>query len=439
MVGSEIVLQLLSKTFFEAWKNRRFLENTKYINFSTLELQITASCDQRCSYCYYHRFGKFLNPPAISKKKNILNNLKMLLRWLSSNKYFPKIEIFSGEPFSTEIGFLVIEKVIDWQIQNSIDNDIIIPSNFSFILDKGKTYRVEKLLDKARSNGFNVILSASVDGKYLDKINRPFFRKVRTKDYYDKIFSFQSKWGYSFHPMIYSKGIDLWEKNFLWFQEMFDKFNINWQSLYLLEVRNYEWTLDQIKEFYRFIRFVVRWAIDRLRQENIPDDKILQEIYRRRLFNIFSAFFGTGRGIGCSIQSSMQLRLGDLTVSPCHRTAYDQFNMYRFVNDGEKITGIDVINPYLVTALYSADFRVFPFCELCGIKDLCNGPCLGSNYEFSGDLFITAPTVCLLEHARVFALIDELDDLKLLKYFYTLDCADSLNVYKKYIKGEENA
>jgi len=428
------VLDVLNKTFFKAWENRNFLkDDLKYGNFSSLELQITSVCDQKCLYCYYNKFGKFLNPPHLCKKENILINLNMLLDWLEKNNYFPKIELFSGELFSTELGFLVLEKVIEWQIRNKIDNEIIIPTNFSFVLDDKKIDRIERLISKCRSNNINMILSASVDGKYLDDINRPFLRKKRTDDYYDKIFSFQSKWGFSFHPMIYSNGIELWKENFLWFQDMFDKYNINWQYLYLLEIRNAEWKLPQIREFYNFVRFVIRWVVDRLRKENVPERKIVQEIINRRIFNILTSFTTCGRGIGCSIQSTMQIRLGDLAVFPCHRTSYDRFIMYRFVDDGKKIVDIDILNQDLFLSLYSANYKLFPFCEVCGIKQFCNGPCLGANYEFSGDLFITPPTVCLLEHAKVFAIFDELDDLNLFEYFCLLD---EPTIYEKYIKGE---
>ena len=54
--------------------------------------------------------------------------------------------------------------------------------------------------------------------------NRPFIRQldipinvIRDDAYYDKVFAFIKKHGSGIHPMLYSKGMDKWIKNFDWF------------------------------------------------------------------------------------------------------------------------------------------------------------------------------------------------------------------------------
>jgi hypothetical protein len=54
--------------------------------------------------------------------------------------------------------------------------------------------------------------------------NRPYksnldlpIEVIRDDAYYDKCFDFVKNNGGGFHPMIYSKNIEKWKDNFLWF------------------------------------------------------------------------------------------------------------------------------------------------------------------------------------------------------------------------------
>jgi hypothetical protein len=246
-----IVSNLLEKTFFKAWKKEN-IDKEIYANYSTLEVQVNAKCDLKCKYCYYDKFKDELYPQEISNDNLILNNLEMLLTWLEENNLYPRIEPFSGELFSQNVGFKVVDRLIDFYIKNNMTEKeqhyIVIPTNFTFIFSKNRTKRVEDLLNKAKENNVKLILSASVDGKYVENENRPTISgRIRDDEYYDKTFAFVKKWGFSFHPMIYSNKIEKWIDNFLWFQEMFEKYEIPYWHIYLLEVRNVEWTKTQLK------------------------------------------------------------------------------------------------------------------------------------------------------------------------------------------------
>jgi radical SAM protein with 4Fe4S-binding SPASM domain len=428
---NELIENILNRTFFKAWKNQKYLDDPyKYGNYGELELQITANCDLQCKYCYYQRYSKDLYPSKITKPKLVLKNLDMILKWLEKNSLYPKFNLFSGEIFSQKIGFQVLEKTINWHIKNSINGQIVIPTNFTFIFDKEKTKQIENLLNTAKENKIKIHLSASIDGKYCDE-NRPLRNKtVRTDEYYDNLFKFCKKWDYSFHPMIYNEKIEKWIDNFLWFQENFEKHDLDWKSLYLLEVRNKEWTKNQLKEFYKFIRFVIKWTYQKAK---IPKEDFPKFTFQNKLFNLFSMFSTTGRGIGCSIQSTMQLRLGDLTTTLCHRNSYDELNLFKFKTDDTEITGIESINPSMLISMFSSKTKNFPFCEHCLINEFCSGQCLGSMYETNKDNFIVIPTVCALEHIKVAAILDELKELDLFTSFYDTITTkqNSLKLYDK--------
>jgi radical SAM protein with 4Fe4S-binding SPASM domain len=329
----------------------------------------------------------------------------MLLGWLHENNYQPKMEIFSGETLMQDIGYEILEMVV--YFCSSYKGIIIIPTNMNFVMNDKLLDKFLSIKSKANELGVGIHLSASIDGIYCDS-NRPFRNDKLQRDY-NKIFSFAKEHNISFHPMVYSEEIEHWQDNFLWFQEMFKKYDIPWDALYLLEVRNSEWTLDQIKEFDKFLRFVILWIRKQLGHLN--DNDFFQFALKNKLFNLFSMFYTVGRGTGCSIQSTMQVRTADLTVFPCHRLTYDYFKMYTFITENDKIVGVEGINPELTIAHQVMNHKIFPYCQGCLLKNLCGGQCLGSMYENTGDMFTPIPTVCLLEHTKIKSIINTLYEI----------------------------
>jgi radical SAM protein with 4Fe4S-binding SPASM domain len=444
--NDEVVKNILNRTFFSAWKDRMYLQDSiKYENYGKLELQLNAKCNLDCKYCYYAKYSDKLYPKEISNSKLVLNNLSMLLKWLEKNHYFPEFDLFSGEALIQKEGLIAVEMILDFFIKNK---DIIpmnkmwydfigilsIPTNFSWILDKNKVNEIDRLLTKAKENKISFWLSISDDGKYCNE-NRPFKNStIRTEEYYRDMFLFAKKWKLSFHPMIYSHNIEKWVDNFLWFQDSFKKYDISWDSLYLLEVRNEEWSKRQLKEYYKFIRFVVRWSYEKL---NLESKKFVEAVHKKVLFNMFTIFGTNRRGISCSIQSFMQLRLGDLTTTLCHRNSYKGLNLFKFLVENNEITDIEALNPGMMIAMYSMDRKNQPFCETCPINKFCIGQCLGAMFETNQDNFMPIPTVCALEHAKVAAILDEIIELGLFDAFseYYNGKGNSFFVYKDYLKG----
>ena len=401
----KVLGSFLARTFFKTWRNQK----EGFENFRAIEFFLNATCNLKCSYCYLAKYGDALYPPEFRNNKKILANLQMLLSWLVDNKLAPRLEIFSGDPFSLD----ALEMMLDaFEPAENKPQGIVIPTNYTWILDEDRTRRLECLIERSRKLAMPIHLSASIDGKHIDA-NRPFRSakgNPRDDNYYDKIFAFNKKWRFSFHPMIYSDHIDSWISNFLWFQEMLKKYDIPWLNIYLLEVRNKEWNTDSILGFEEFISFLIKWVL--LVPCGGNTEKFINFLFTRG-FNILQSPLTTiGRGIGCSIQSTLHVRLGDLAIVPCHRTSYEPFVSGHFVVDNGKITGIKADNAELLIAIVSFHGKNQPMCESCLIRHLCSLGCLGSQYETTGDLFSPIPTVCQLEHAKIRAMIRAYKELK---------------------------
>ena len=405
--NNKLLNSFFERTFFKGWVTN----GERYENFRRIELILNSKCNLSCKYCYYTKHGRELYPDKISDTKIILDNLESLLNWMVSHEYAPDIDFFSGEPFFQDVGFEALYMILSkFHDAEKKPKAIVIPTNYTFLLDDILTDRVESLIGYAQSN-IPIHLSASFDGKFCEG-NRPMKGKVDRRDdaYYDECFRFNKRYGFGFHPMIYSELIEKWEDNFLWFQSMFKKFDIPFDGVYLLEVRNVEWSKLQLKEYANFLKFLIKWTFKNPCKSGVSN--YLDFVFRRRGYNILSNCLTTiGRGVGCSLQSCLYVRLGDLAIVPCHRQSYDEFTLGHFkVKDG-KVIEIESENPELAIAEVAFDHKTLPQCESCMIKNLCQGQCLGAMYEITGDPFSVIPSVCRLEHIKIRAMIEAYKEL----------------------------
>lgn len=440
---------LENKVLFNKFLCNTFLGNfrkkgNRNENLDSIELIVSPVCNLACKYCYLTRYSKKLYKEDIRNKETILNNMFMVIDWLIENSYTPELEYFSGEALVQEVGLegldLLYEKYSKVSSENRIKL-ISLPTNYTFLLDDELTDRVVGYINKFTELNIGFWLSASVDGKYCES-NRPILHKkigklsdgyiikpevdLRDDAYYDKMFEFNKKYYMGFHPMVYSRKIESWIDNFLWFQENFKKYDIPPHSLYLLEVRNVEWNDWQTKKFSEFIEFIIKWTYNNIALGDRHNFKDF--IFNKKGFNILSSPFNTiGRGLGCSLQSVLYVRMGDLAIVPCHRTMYDTFKYGQFIVEGNKITGIEGVNPELAVAVLSGDFKTSPWCESCLIKYNCSLGCLGSQFESNGDFFTPTPSVCKLEHAKVYTIAKTLKDMGILNFM--LDGVNSKNAY----------
>ena len=227
----------------------------------------------------------------------------------------------------------------------------------------------------------------------------------------------------------------MWKDNFLWFQEMFKKYDIPWSAIYLLEIRNAEWGKQSILHFQEFIDFLIKWIF--YNPCNGNTNKFINFLLRGGYNILRSPLTTIGRGLGCSIQSTFTIRLGDLAVVPCHRLSYDTFIYGYMTTDNGKITGIKAHNPELMVAITSLDGKNMPMCQSCLIKDLCSLGCLGSQFEITGDMFSPIPTVCQLEHAKLAAMVRSYSEIGMFDLIcdrIKVEKADALRYIKEVVK-----
>jgi radical SAM protein with 4Fe4S-binding SPASM domain len=372
-----IIQNFCENTFFEQWKN------SPKNPFSTLELIVNGKCELQCKYCYVNLYKKEYFPPGTEDESKIIENLYKIGEWIEKNKFNNiALTLFSGELLSQDIGRKVFKIISGFPISRCS-----IPSNMNFIM------RHEEEIDDILANSkFPIYISASVDGKYMEG-NRPGVK--RDDIFYDKVFSFCARHKHGFHPMIYADGIERWKENFDWFMQMFEKHEMDpHKSLYLLEVRNDNWSKEACKHFEEFLKYVIRKETGGIEGvEDLP-------------YNILrNLFMELGRGLPCSIQTSLHVRLGDLKTFPCHRLMYDQLATAQFDND----MVLQDLNASLGIATYSFSGKYLS-CKDCVINELCIGGCLGSQLEVMKDMFIPIPSVCRMFHSKILSILSELNN-----------------------------
>ena len=257
-ITNNAVEQFLNDYFYTPYKERN-------MDGKTLELIFTPQCNLKCSYCYLWKNKNNLFSGCEYNKEKILNNLKLVLKWLEKNHFCPTLDLFSGEFFAQTLGYEALEIIYNHQKEVEPQYRIpalFIPTNMTFLGSDELTAKVDEFRDKFAELDIKLFLSASIDGKYI-ATNRSYDKDldieinlVRDDAYYDKVFDYCVKHNILFHPMIYSKNIENWKDNFLWFKENLEKRGASVWSVYLLEVRNEEWTQTEIKHFQDFVRFL---------------------------------------------------------------------------------------------------------------------------------------------------------------------------------------
>lgn len=408
-----------------------FLEDYFYKDFRNsdsrpeLELIISPVCNLGCKYCYLHKYYNKSFPQSMFDEEKTKENLKKILSWIDKNNFKLNLDIFSGELFAQNIGYEIMDIIYNWCLTTENKPlQITIPTNFTFILSEEYTKKVEDILQKFLDINIYVRLSASFDGKYCES-NRPYVRDLdikfdhtRDDEYYDKVFKFAKKWNTGFHPMIYSKKIECWKDNFLWFQEQFKKHDLKWTDIYLLQVRNMEWTDSQIKEFYNFIYFLCEFTYNKLKN-NTSD--FFNFILENRGFNILGQTLNsqTGKGLPCAIQTELTIKVSDLKVFPCHRLLYPDFEIGEYVEDNEEILKFKTKNASLGLTIYGMHSNIQPMCRKCEVNKICIGGCLGAQYEINGSMFIPIQSVCKLNSSLIMAILQFCKDNNIIEQLFS--------------------
>jgi len=100
----------------------------------------------------------------------------------------------------------------------------------------------------------------------------------------------------------------------------------------------------------------------------------------------------------CNMANLFRINLGDMSLPICHRVTYKEVNGGNLEIKDNKIVGLipsDGLSGYMQIKLLSPKF--YPKCCICDYRDFCLKGCLGSQYEYSGEILQPIPTVCKLE------------------------------------------
>lgn len=404
--NSDFLKFILDASFFAGWSSPEYcsdLENGT--RTSSLELYVTSECGQKCEYCYLNRHGDKLYPVEIRNHDSILHNLDILLRHAVKEwPYLHHIDIFSGEIVGTQIFFEILDLILKYKKMGASYEAIIIPTNFSFIHDDVSTQKTQEYIDALNEAGVHISLSASLDGLLVEDLARPQkIYKPRDEAFYDKAFSFMKKNVYCAHPMIAACSIDKWIDNYQWFIGMCAKYDMDiLDRVMTLEVRNDDWTDEAIEGYLKFLKFYCDYHFIH-RYDSNP----------RRFAKSMLGLAAESKGYTnfmlmdavqiptCSIAYQLTVRLGDLSIAPCHRTAYPELLYGKFVVENDEIVGIEANNPVIATKILLSNQRKSHHgCDTCWNVNSCIRGCFGAQYEYGGEPFMPLRSVCKLFKAK---------------------------------------
>lgn len=447
--NDDLVKYVLDTRFFKLFKEPVGTINK---NIAQLELFVTSHCNLKCTYCYLNKYRDKLFPHA-KNNELILSNLKILLEHFLEEGYsFENIDLFSGEVWGEELGNGVMDLLIEYIKRGVIIKNIMIPTNFTFILFDEKTSFMENYIEAFKLIGTNLQLSASIDGKCLEDTTRPFRAsngKTRDDEFYDKVFSFCKKYGYLFHPMVSAYGIEKWIDNYEWYKSMFIKHGFPpLDSAMLLEVRNDDWTDEAIDGYLKFLAHLIKDRYESVGSNITEFTKYLFNIDQRTMSGYLPYHLSLAENsMPCTIQTQLTVRLGDLALVPCHRMAYDNFLYGKYEVEDGKITGLTAINPQMtVKVLLTNPKNSIHGCDNCAYNKICMKGCFGAQFEFGEEPFMPLKTVCKLFKAKYDFLIDTYTEMGVFKeaekiYNDSLEkiyLKDNIQIYKDVIERRES-
>lgn len=418
---NEFLKYILEDKFFSTFNKQSIDEQLK--SGISIELNITPVCNQHCSYCYLVQHGDELYPEEIRDWNNIISNLKIFLDYLlkidCKNADF---ELFSGEIWGTDKGNQIFDLLLEYKKKGLSFVQIMIPSNVSFVEDKEATIKVQDYINKFDDLGVRLAFSASVDGPLLDKdvrpLNDPQKNKDRQSNFYDKLAHFCRYNTFGFHPMISAEAIEKWQDNFDWWMDYLkeNKFNLR-NSIMFLEVRNDYWTKEKIREYLKVLNHIFDYEFNEIYNRDIGKMTKHYMTLQAHLKNYeILSISPISKTFGCAISRSLCVRLGDLTICPCHRTSYKHLNYGQFVVEDGKIVDIKASNPMLANKLLLGNAITQLRCDRCKYNIICMRGCAGAQYETNLDPLIPIESVCDLMQAKINFLIRKYKQVGLIDY-----------------------
>lgn len=442
--------QLDNNKYFEKFVdnyifNRDHQEEGYWINGESFELIIRPECNQQCEYCYVARYGDKLYPmEKRADNKTLIHNTDIILNYIFKERkvLFHEMELFAGDLFYDDIGFEIFELMFKYYKElydehpNLFNNHprIVMPNNFSFATNDKKAKRMEELLTRFKTINMEISLSCSVDGPY---------NSVRERDkddsYYTKILEFLQRNPCGIHPMISPSNIESAIKNFDWWDEQYEKYNLagedihDFQPMYL-EVRNDEWTDEKLDHYLEFLTHMLEV---RFHKNGESVDKLARHIFLGDGEEGSLPCLGNYDPLGltstwdseeytCAISHQTCFYVASFEFAPCHRTSYPQFLGGRLNVKDDKVVGVTAINPTVYSVIKMNNTHMNIGCPTCPFDPYCLKGCLGAQYEATGDLFVPGESVCKLHKTHLTFLAKTYCELGLTQ----------IAVEKNYFKSE---
>lgn len=409
-----LLLENILKTYrYDILKSSR-VDNDGFKKIIQIEFVITSTCNLKCEYCYLQKFADELVPPSCRDEKTIIRNLKLFLNFWKEQNFKCNLDLFSGEIWHTDFGIEILNIILDYVKDGLTIYNITIPSNSSFIFSD-KYDIIRNLIYEFRKIGTNLVFSASVDGMILEDTTRPFkdpnYKNIRTEEYYIKLFEFCKEFGFGFHPMLAAYGIEKWIDNWNWWVDFFLKHYKNdylaaYNKIMILEVRNNDWTEEKLQYFKKFQDYYYNWVWEKVANKN-PEimTKIITKTEEEKYGQNYSILqtMESDNVINCSIGRALIIRLGDLAILPCHRTAYDKYIYGHYIIEDDKITGkVKAKNTLMPIICNIGNINnMFSKCHSCDIQSVCFKGCIGSQIENMREPTLCIPCICELEHLRI--------------------------------------
>lgn len=445
----QLLKMVLNYRFFAPWNNQSNLrcEGVSMQADSNLELFITNACNQNCEYCYLTKFPD-LYPSHISND-TILNNLRILYDYILEQKfYIPEISMFSGEIWHTQLGLDVLDITYQYAEKGMGFGQIVIPSNCSFVANTVTLHKIQHYINKFNAINRPLKFSISIDGKYIDEQYRPRNNQQQYDDeFYNDVFAFAKHNSFCFHPMISSKNIQYWSENYKWWKKMNEYYQLDLYKMLMLEVRNNDWTQESIKQYCDFIVELADDFLANVCNNNIQlfanimlmirDAPIVVDGYAPWFLNPTDTF------PSCTIATHLSVRLGDLAICPCHRTAYNKYLYGYFIVDNNKIIDIKAQNPQMAIKVYMSNIQATdPKCDTCLWNKYCMHGCLGSQLESMQDPFFPIECVCNFFHAKYSRLLTYYKEKGILDYLKTINMQEvgadrAVNLLQLYQNWED--
>ncbi len=422
----DLLKTVLNLRFFNPWSYDMWDEYA-LTNDANLEIYITNVCNLKCEYCYLQKYPK-LYPEHLRDPELLLHNLSLLYDYiLDQNFHIPKVEFFSGEIWHTKLGWDILELTLQYLKKGMHIDWFLIASNCSFVSNNTALYKIQHYIDEFKNINNQLVFSISVDGEIIEQKNRPAKNgEERPDDFWDMIFIFAKHNNFFFHPMISAKSSFNWIENLKWWYEKLAEYEMPDDSIMMLEVRNDDWTDQSLEAYLKYLDYEIERYLHKDCNDNL-------ELFYKNLLNIRDSSPNSLHGyinwaipktdtfLGCTVATDLTVRLGDLAICPCHRTAYDKYLYGHFVVVDDKIVDITANNPNMAIKVLMNNIEIANFgCDTCIYNSYCLKGCLGSQYESTGDPWIPIPNVCRFFKTKYNFLLSKYEKLGVFEYCKTI-------------------